>query len=173
MLNNRQIKLVQKAVRTAGIRKPKDDRRYRLLLAQYKRPNGSPVKSCKQLNNSQLDDLLALCESLGWRMPGKAEDHFRRKVATQETVASFAQQVAIKHLAGDFGWNNGQLGGMLKRMTGGFATSASALTPAQAHNVIEALKAMLSRERGTRYTTLKQIKDDMEVTNAEENASQG
>jgi len=173
MLNNQQIKLVQTAIRAAGIRDPKDDRRYRLLLGQYKRSNGSPVTSCKQLNNSQLDDLLALCESMGWRMPGKPDNHYRFKISTEETVASFAQQEAIKYLAGDFGWNIGQLGGMLKRMTGGFATSVSGLTPAHAYNVIEALKAMLSRERGTRYTTLKQIKDDMEVTNAEEKASQG
>ena len=74
MLNNSQIKLVQVAVRAAGLRGKGFDGRYRLLLGQYHQPNGQPVTSCKQLNNWQIDDLLAICESHGWRCPGKADD---------------------------------------------------------------------------------------------------
>lgn len=163
MLNKQQIKLIQTAVRTAGLRSPKGDGRYRLLLAQYKQPSGRPVTSCKQLNNAQLEDLLAICEARGFRMPGKPENYFRLKVASGSAVASFAQQEAIRYLAGDMGWNDAQLGGMLKRMTGGFAEHVSALTPAQAYRIIEALKAILSRQTGKHYTNLSEIKEDMEV----------
>ena len=97
-------------------------------------------------------------------MPGKPENHFRFKVATESHIASFAQQSAIKHLAGDLGWDNSQLAGMLKRMTGGFVTNTAALKPGQAYNVIESLKAIVGREKGKHYSNLKQIeKDYMEV----------
>ena len=171
MLNKSQIKLVQTAVRAAGLRTKNFDGRYRMLLRQYKKPDGCPVKSCKQLNNMQLDDLLAIGEAHGWRMPGKPENHYRSKVATQSSVASFAQQSAIKHLAGDLGWNDLQLNGMLKRMTGGFASHVSALKPAQAYQVIEALKAILSRETGRQYSNLKEIQDDMEAVTDDKQAS--
>ncbi|KPL21779.1 MAG: hypothetical protein AMJ75_09340 [Phycisphaerae bacterium SM1_79] len=169
MLNNAQIKLVQTAVRSAGLRNGKADGRYRLLLGQYKQPNSKPVTSCKQLNNMQLDDLLAICESLGWCYPGKADNYFRFKVATNTHVASFAQQSAINHLAGDLGWNAEQLGGMLKRMTGGFVSNVAALSPAQAYKVIEALKAIIGREEGKQYSNLQQIKEDQEAKDGETN----
>lgn len=162
MLNKDQIKLVQTAVRAAGLRDKQFDGRYRMLLGQYLQPNGRPVTSCTQLTNGQLDDLLAICECHGWRMPGKAWNHFQRKIQESETVASFAQQEAIKHLAGDMGWNDAQLAGMLKRMTGGFGSNVSALSPGQAYKIIEALKAMLGRQRGTCYENIQQVKEEME-----------
>lgn len=163
MLNNPQIKLVQTAVRTAGLRTVQFDGQYRLLLRQYLQPNSKPVTSCKQLNNSQLEDLLAICEAHGWRMPGKPVDFYRSKVATQYDIASFAQQSAIKKLAGDLGWNDYQLGGMLKRMTGGVVRSVTALSPRQAYKTIEALKAILTRDTGKHYSNLREVQEDMEV----------
>ena len=163
MLNNQQIKLVQTAVRTAGLRSKSSDGRYRLLLGQYRQPDGRPVNSCKQLNNYQLDDLLAICEAHGWRMPGKQANYYRFKIATQSDVASFAQQSAIKYLAGDLGWGDQQLAGFLKRMTGGFVTGVASLSPSQAYNVTEALKAIIGREQGKQYTDLKEIQEDMEA----------
>lgn len=163
MLNKPQIILVQIACKQAGLRSAKFDGRYRMLLSQYKQPNGSPVKSCKQLNNMQLDDLLAICESHGWRQPGKPEDFYRRKAAEQACYAGYAQQEAIRHLAGDLGWNDLQLAGMLKRMTAGEVFHIAMLKPAQAFKIIEALKAMFSREKGKSYSNLKQIQEEMEV----------
>ena len=96
-------------------------------------------------------------------MPGKPENHFRNKIATQYEIASFAQQSAIKKLAGDLGWNDYQLAGMIKRMTNSSVTSVTALTPAKAYQVIEALKAIVGRERGRQYSNLKEIQKDMEV----------
>jgi len=165
MLTKDQIKLIQTAVRGAGLRSSQCEGRYRLLLAQYMQPNRQQVTSCKQLNHSQLEDLLAICEAYGWRMPGKEKDYYRMKRARGESVASFAQQAAIKHLAGDLGWYDYQLEGMLKRMTGGFVTNVAGLNPAQAYDVIEALKSIVGRKTGKQYNNLKEVQQDMEVTN--------
>jgi len=168
MLNKQQIKLVQTAVRAAGLRTTTFEGRYRFLLSHYTQSNGSPVTSCKQLNNWQLDDLLAICEAHGWRMPGKPADYYRQLVARRGDYASFAQQQAIKHLAGDLGWNELQLGGMIERMTGGSVKSPSRLKPGNAYKIIEALKAMLSRETGKQYSSLKEVQKDMEATDGKE-----
>ena len=98
MLNKGQIKLVQIAVRQAGLRSGGQDGRYRMLLSQYKQPNGSPVTSCKQLNNWQMDDILAICESLGWYHPEKATDHYRALAAKRDSIASFAQKEAMERI---------------------------------------------------------------------------
>ena len=103
MLNNDQIKLVQTAMRRAGIRTKFFDGRYRLLLKQYLQPNGEPVTSCKQLNNAQLDDILAICEASGWRMPEKSETFYRDKVNQAGEIASYAQQQAINIFIRRFG----------------------------------------------------------------------
>lgn len=152
------------------MRSAKAEGRYRLLLGQYKQPNGKPVESCKQLNHAHLEDMLAICEAYGWRMPGKAENHFRRRRIRREISASFAQQAAVGHLAGDLGWNEFQVGGLIERITGGRADCIAAMTPGQAYNVIEALKAMVGRAAGKQYNNLKEVQKDMEVANGEKEA---
>jgi len=163
MLNSSQIRLVQVAVRSAGLRSKSSEGRYRLLLGQYKQPDGRPVNSCKQLNNYQLDDLLAICEAHGWRMPGKTETFYRQNIIGSSNYASYAQREAIKHLAGDLGWQEHQLCGMIKRMTREKKTSIVLLSPAEAYNIIEALKIIIGRKQGKQYTNLKEIQKDMEV----------
>jgi len=148
------------------LRKPKDDRRYRLLLMQYKQPSAKPVTSCLQLNNSQLEDCLAICESLGFRCPGKPANYFRGKAARARggDISSFAQQSAIKHLAGDMGWSDEQLSRFIElRITGGAVSNIALLSSKQAYAAIEALKAILSRQMGKKYNSLAQVKNDMEV----------
>jgi len=162
-LNNGQIKLVQTAIRKAGLRD--SEGRYRMLLGQYKQPNGSAVTSCKQLTSYQLEDILAICEAYGWQMPGKEADHFRSKAAKRSWsgAASFAQQSAIKNLAGDLGWSDSQLAGMIKRVTKNdkkTVDNVAALTSRQGHNVIEAVKAILSRQTNKQYSTLDEVKKD-------------
>ena len=159
-INNRQIRLLQIAVKKAGLRSKNFDGRYRLLLGQYKQSNGRPVTSSVQLNSYQLEDLLAICESYGWQCPGKDANHFRKKAAASGKVASTAQQQAIEHLGRDLGWNEYDLGGMINRMTGGKSSSVVTLAPRQAYNIIEALKAILSRKAGKKYNKLNEIKDD-------------
>jgi len=172
MLNKGQIKLVQTAVRTAGLRYKNDDGRYRLLLRQYRQPGGAPVSSCTQLNHSQLEDLLAICESFGWRHPGKAADFYRKKIKRPGHAASFAQQAAIQHLAGDLGWGDSQLAGMIERMTQARKRLVSELTSRQAYNLIEAMKAMFARGAGRRFGNLRGIQREMEVTDDQENQTE-
>jgi len=160
MLNNNQIKLVQTAVRAAGLRSKVFEGQYRFLLSHYTQPSGRPVTSCKQLNNMQLDDLLGICEAHGFRHPGKPDDFYRTRIAKNYGIASFAQQSAVKKLAGDLGWNEFQVGGLIKRLTAGEVTSITALTPRHAYKVIEALKAILSRQDGKQYSNLKEIEQD-------------
>jgi hypothetical protein len=148
MLNKRQIQLVQMAVRGAGLRGKGFEGRYRLLLGQYTLANGRAVTSCRELTNEQLDDLLAICESLGWRHPGKVANYYRtRAAAADDGLASYAQIAAIRHLAGDLGWTAENLKGMLMRMAA--KTDLTALRGPEAWKIIEALKAMVLRGRGS------------------------
>jgi hypothetical protein len=162
MLTKQQVKLIQTAVRAAGIRSGRFDGRYRLLLGQYKQYNKRPVTSCKQLTNRQLDDLLAICESLGFRMPGKGENFLRNKVIRGTDEISFAQQEAIRHLTGDIGWSDIQLEGFLRRMTMDKIQYLPALTAKQAYDLIEALKAMVIRKIGKPCNNLQDMKTAME-----------
>jgi len=162
MLNNGQIKLVQTAVRAAGLR---ESGQYYFVLKQYRQGDSKhKVTSCKQLNNWQMEDLLAICESLGWRHPGKGERFYRNRAAGRERFASFSQQKMLEYLAGDLGWNEYQLAGMIERMTAGDKISIAQLAPGEAHGLIEALKEMFGRQTGKKYKNLKEIQHDMEVT---------
>ena len=155
MLNPEQVKLLQTAVRAAGLR---DRGQYYLVLGQYRQANRSPVTSCKQLNNYQAEDLLGICESYGWRHPGKPADYYRLKMVGASRVATGAQIGAIGKLAGDLGWNELQLGGMIKRMTGGRKTCVVELSPAEAYRLIEAMKAMFARQTGVdHYDNLTEV----------------
>ena len=159
MASNKQLQLIHIAARQAGLIVQKDDRRYRLLLAQYKTPGGKPAKSSKQLNNSQIGDLLAICESMGFDS-GRGATYFRDKVAAHGTFASFAQCSAIDKLRGDLGWNTQNLRGMIGRMTAHSKSSVAELTVRQASNIIEALKNMTIRDKGmSPNATLNDIKD--------------
>lgn len=162
-MNKDQIKLIQTAARAAGIRDGKQDGRYRFLLAQYKKSNGQICVSCKDLNNYQVDDFLAICESQGWRHTGKSETHYRDKVARSYdgSRASYAQQEAIRYLAGDLGFHpqagNTFLAKFLMRMTRDQVDCIERLSSRQAYNVIEALKAALGRRDGVTYQSLNDI----------------
>ncbi|MFA5252785.1 MAG: hypothetical protein WC454_09415 [Phycisphaerae bacterium] len=157
MLDNAQVRLVQIAVRKAGLRTAAFDGRYRMLLGQYLQPDGSPVTSCKQLNNAQLDDLLAICESMGWRMPGKPEDFYREKINKKDDIASFGQQAAIKHLADDLGIIGEHLSRFIMHQTNNAADDRAMLSPVQAYKVIEGLKALVMKNTGIKFKNLTEI----------------
>lgn len=168
MLNNNQIKLVQTAVRGAGIRTAKFDGRYRMLLAKYKQSNGRPVTSCKQLNRGQIDDLLAICESLGWRHPGKSETYYRDRIEKDvyNAGASYAQTEAIGHLAGDLGMSEEHLKRFVLRMTNQRTDSLLLASQREAWAITEALKNMLSRKDGKNYQTLADVTSAYKRTEA-------
>jgi len=158
--NRGQIKLIQTAANAVGLRQ---SGQYYLLLAQYRAPDGTPVTSCKQMTNAQIDNFLAICESLGFRHPGRPDNFYRYRDARRYEEASFAQQAAIRHLAGDQGWNDRQLAGMLKRMTFDQVDTVVNLSPKQAHKIIEALKNMVGRSTGRNYKDCRDVQADMEV----------
>lgn len=155
-LKPEQIKLIQTAVRAAGLRTGAHESRYRLLLSQYKGKGGAPCQSCKDLNQHHIDDLLAICEGLGWRHPGKPDDFYRTRTRkeTDSHWATPGQVEAIKHLSGDLGWTVENLNGMIRRMTRNEAAGLATLTRSDGYVIIEALKAMLGRKDGTHYATL-------------------
>lgn len=165
-LNKGQIKLIQVAARAARIRTEFGDGRYRLLLANYKKPSGGPCTSCKDLDFDQMEDFLAVCESMGFRMPGKSETYFRDKVAMRQVGdgdrASSAQLAALRHLRDDLGWSDTQFRGMIERMTQGRKSEMN-LNRRDAWNLIEAMKAMVMRMTGIKPGNLKQIQESMEA----------
>ncbi|MFA5553492.1 MAG: phage protein GemA/Gp16 family protein [Phycisphaerae bacterium] len=176
MPNKSQIKLIQIAVKKAGIRATGNasEGRYRLLLGQYKLSNGRPATSCKQLTNSQVEDLLAICESLGFRHPGKPDDFYRKKsLERDDAFASYAQQSAVQKLADDLCWSPEHLRNFIYKVTfvdyqgeDACGTNRLALlSPKQAYKVIEGLKAILSRQTGKQYNSMQEAQSDMEVAN--------
>ncbi len=160
MLNKQQIKLVQVAVSKAGIRLPKDDSRYRLLLGQYKQSDKSAVTSCKQLTRPQMEDILGICEALGWRHPGKEIDFYRKRVDKGADCSSFAQQAAILKLVEDLGWTAQGRETFILRMTNSRAKSVTVLSTQEASKIIEGLKAILSDRTGRTYTNLHEVMED-------------
>jgi len=165
--NAQQVTLLQTAVRAAGLRDGGDEGRYRLLLGQYRGPGGKPVTSCKQLHASQLEDILAICEAMGWRYPGKSASWYRDRVASRGLLASFAQQAAINRLKDEMGWDGFDLTGMIKRMTGERVKFVNQLKPAEAYKMIEAMKEMFGRKVGKKYNKLKDVQRDTEVASGE------
>lgn len=170
-----QIRLIQAAARGAGLRDGNEDRRYYLVLHQFKTWRKSPVESCKDLNNSQIDDFLAICESMGWRYPGKSETFCRDKAAQAKDAdhISYPQKTAIDHLAGDLGLTGGIGSDCLKhfisRMTKGRVQDVVMLSRREAYNIIEALKAQLSRNDERKYENCKDIQQQYtEVTHGQE-----
>lgn len=149
------------AAKGAGLRgnKHDPDSRYYLLMRQYKRSNGKPVESCKQLNRHQVDDFLAICESMGWRQPGKSETHHRDKAArdTYSESISVGQIAAIDYLRGDLGMTKEQLKTFVLRMTKKRTNSLMEASRREASAITEALKSMLSRKDNTNYQTLADV----------------
>jgi len=162
-LTDKQVRLLQVAVKEAGLRSGSDDGRYRLLLGQYRGSGGKPVTSCKQLHSSQLEDILAICEAMGWRCPGKTASFYRDRVASRGLLASFAQQAAINRLKDELGWDGWDLTGMVKRMTGERVKFVGQLKPAEAYKLIEAMREMFGRKAGKKYNKLQDMQSDMEV----------
>lgn len=158
MLTADQIKLVQVAARAVGLRLKGFDGRYRMLLSQYIKSDGSAVTSCKDLNKYQFEDFLAICESLGFRSPGKSDTYYRDIVSQSGELASYAQQKAIEHLRGDCGWSVDNLNQFILKMTGK-ALTVSTISTAQAAKIIEAFKAILGRTGGRNFKSLKEVQE--------------
>jgi hypothetical protein len=166
MVNNDQIKLIQTAARKAGLRNGSERGRYDLVLGQYLTRTHLPVRSCKELNNWQIDDFLAICESLGWRYPGKSETFCRDRASESKDgkYASYAQKTAIDHLAGDLGLTGGIgrdcLATFIARMTKQRTDDINLLSRKEGYIIIQALKAILERNDERTYENCKDIQSN-------------
>jgi len=140
---------------------PGEDSRYKLLLAQYRDGKGKQITSCKQLNYWQVEDVLAICEAYGWRMPGKSETFYRDKIAqrAEGNTATFGQQKAIRFLADDLGFTDLHLANFIKYMTRDEKSSVADLTRKEAWKITEAFTAMLRRNTGIQFKNLQEIRD--------------
>lgn len=171
-LNVQQIKLVQTAARGAGLRFAKDDSRYRMVLRQYKQPNGKPVESCKQMSRSQVDDFLRLCESMGWEnKQQQAKQSYRDQCSRHGSGASDAQIEAIMLLAQDLGYTPDQFPDMVSGFTHGRAGSLAELDGALASSLIEALKDKFGRMTGKYYYDLDEVAANVGGTDATERSA--
>lgn len=162
MLNKKQIQLVQMAAKGAGLRGDKysPDSRYYLLLRQYKQSNGQPVTSCKQLTRDQFEDFLSICESMGWQHPAHGPRYYQNKkkwYCNHTESISTAQAECIRHLAGDLGMTTENLKKFCLRMTNNLYDSLTLMSADYAWNIIEALKAMLSRRDQKKYKAVADV----------------
>lgn len=134
-MTNPQIRLIKMAVRQLGI----DDADYRTALRSI-----AGVDSCKDLTEVGFEDVLAWLESCGWRDKDRSATHWRDLQANRSRFASSRQLHAIYDLAQEM--DPPLLAGMVRRMSGNRVDQPSKLRPAEAYNLIEALKAMRSRK---------------------------
>ncbi len=149
-----QVRSLQIAAKQVGLRSGKDDGRYKLLLMQYKQPTGKPCQSCKELNQTQYEDFMAICESMGFVHYSGDERHYRDKRESRGDGKSFAQMEAIKAMATDLGWDAAHLQEFCAKMGG---VPLTYLSGADAGKVIEALKAMLGRRDKTHYARVSDV----------------
>jgi len=126
-LNRQQLALVHLAKAQTGM----GEEDYRALLSSRWQ-----VTTSKDLTRPQLDELLKVFRSLGWR----AKRPPRARPNALE-LAGPAQQMMISKLYDGMGWAPARRVGFNKRTCG----APWPQTRAQANQIIEALKAMMAR----------------------------
>lgn len=129
-----QIILLQTARRQLRL----DEAEYRLILR-----NVGGVDSCKDLSNQGFEDVMAFFEGRGFEYRGQASVHFRRKLETRGRVADARQLHKIAELASQTQY---KLPGLCLRFSDGRTDQPEQLAPAEAHRLIEMLKAVLNRQ---------------------------
>ncbi|HUO10075.1 MAG TPA: phage protein GemA/Gp16 family protein [Phycisphaerae bacterium] len=131
-----ELRLVHMACRQAGL----EDAAYRLILR-----NAAGVESAKQLSQAGFEDVMAILEDSGFRHAGKPVDYWRSKVARRGSIAGERMVWKIMRLVGQ--GCHYQLPGLCKRVSGDRVERVDRLTPREAYNLIELLKAV--NERGS------------------------
>jgi len=135
-----QIKLVHTAATRIYGREYEPE--YRIVLK-----NIGGVRSCKDLSNSGLEDVMAFFEGLGFP-PGQ---RWRTIIANRGRFATIRQAWEIRRLAAG---REELLNTLVIQQSCGRVSEASKLRPRQAAGVIEALKAILARESAPREVPL-------------------
>lgn len=135
MLSKSQIIYLQTARRQAGIT---DDPAWRMIL----RSTGK-VESCKDLDNAGFEAVMAVLEDMGFRDRNKPGDHWRNQAAGNGQRASSRQVHAIIRLAQSCRYS---LPTLCARATDQRTKFVEHLTPKEAWDMIEMLKAVNARE---------------------------
>jgi hypothetical protein len=129
-----QTKLLHIAARQVGL----NDRQYRTILRTI-----ALVDSSTRLTQDDFERVMAVMEERGWRQSGQAETYWRDRADGQGRFASSRQVAALRRLAPAAGV---RIEGMCIRHTAGRTDRPEKLTPREAWQIHEALKAMVGRQ---------------------------
>jgi len=129
-----QLKLIHLAYRQAGL----EEEHYRMVLRSV-----AGVASAKDLTQGGFEDCMAVFEDSGFRDQGKPESYWRDKVATRAAACGDRMARKIAELSAGQPYD---LAGMCKRFSGGRVACVEMLRPREAWNLIEALKAIQTRQ---------------------------
>ena len=134
-MTGKELGLIHMAAKATGLNDPQ----YRTALR-----NCGGVESAKSLTQSGFENVMALFEERGWRQVGQPENYWRGKVAARGSLCGDRLIYKIISLIGvDFPYT---LEGMCKRISQGRVDQLDKLTPGEALNMVEALKAIAARQ---------------------------
>ena len=130
-----QLRLIHMAYRQAGL----VEEHYRLILR-----NVAGVGSAKELSQSGFEDVMAVIEESGFQESGKPANYWRSKVSRRGVFCGERMANRIVSLAAGQPYD---LAGLCRRVSDQRVDRVDRLTPREAYNMIEMLKAMASRCR--------------------------
>jgi hypothetical protein len=133
MATKPQIQLVQIARRQCGLNEPQ----YRMLLA-----NVASVASTTQLDNTQVEDVMDVLESMGFVDRDHGAGYWAGKVQRRGHAVNERMLRKIEAMAAETKY---PLGALVRRMTSKRTDRPEQLLPREAWQLIEALKAIIDR----------------------------
>jgi hypothetical protein len=131
------IKIHQAAGQIRKLNPAFDDAAYRTALRSI-----AGVESSKQLDNASFEQVMGFLESIGFREPNGRADYWRTKAARNARYATDRQLRLIEELASKTAYN---LSGLCIRHSHNRTEHPAQLYPREAWNLIEALKAIVTR----------------------------
>lgn len=128
-----QLKLIHVAARQVGL----NDAAYRVLLR-----NVADAKSAKDLGQAEYEDVMAVMEDQGFRTLGQPDDYWRGKVRRRDFEAGPRMVRKIEAMAAE---TNYKVAGLCMRFSLGRTDRVEQLSPLEAYNAVEMLKAVIER----------------------------
>ena len=134
MLTALELKFVHIAYRQAGL----DEEQYRMVLRSV-----AGVASAKELNQTGMENVMAVFEDSGFRHAGKPDDYWRMKVALRGSYCGARMAHKIEGLAAGQKYD---LAGLCRRVSKDRVCRVDKLSPREGLAMIEMLKAICRRE---------------------------
>ena len=133
-----QLRMIHVAARQVGL----NDDQYRMLLR-----NVADAESSKNLGQADFEDVMAVLEDMGFRgTGGVSADYWRNRVQMRGDLASTRMVFKIREMAKEI---TVPMGALCRRHSHGRTEIPGELEPAEAYNVIEAMKDICLREGGS------------------------